>query len=129
MHYLLDTHVWLWLDSEPKRIEPKLLEAFKKPSTGLYLSSISCWEIVIKTGLNKLKLNSTPEQFFRDLQTDYQAIMLDFSRDHAVASGRLPAFHKDPFDRALVAQAQSEHLKLVTVDKQLAAYGSNILVI
>lgn len=129
MRYLLDTHVWLWLDNDPKRIPSNLLEIFKKPSTHLYLSSISCWEIVIKTSQNKLKLSTTPEHLFRDLQTDYLAQMLDFSRDHAVHCGQLPTIHKDPFDRALLAQAQFEHLKFVTADTQLALYDSNIIVL
>lgn len=129
MRYLLDTHVWLWLDSEPERIPQNILEIFKNPSANLYLSSISCWEVVIKVGQNKLKLGTTPERFFKDLQTDYFAQLLDFSRDHAVRCGQLPDIHKDPFDRALLAQAQIEKIRLVTADRQLALYDSNIIVI
>ena len=129
MGYLLDTHVWLWLDSDPKRIPENLLEIFRNPSTHLYLSSISCWEIVIKTSQDKLKLNTSPEELFRDLQTDYLGQLLDFSRDHAVHCGRLPPIHKDPFDRALLAQAKVEQLQLVTADKHLALYGSDIIVL
>jgi PIN domain nuclease of toxin-antitoxin system len=49
--------------------------------------------------------------------------VLPISVDHALRAGALPLHHSDPFDRMLVAQAQSEHVAVITADKAFDAYG------
>lgn len=93
----------------------------------VYLSVASIWEIAIKFSLGKLPLPEPVEKFIpRRLQTD--AISpLPIRLEHVLWVAKLPWHHRDPFDRLLVAQAQSEGLSLVTADPQLRAYDLEVL--
>lgn len=87
------------------------------------MSVASLWEIEIKRKLGKL---TAPEQTL-DLLRRSRFDVLPIAPEHAVAAGRLPLHHNDPFDRMLVAQAQTEDLVLVTADERLRAYDVPIL--
>ncbi len=126
MAYLLDTHIWLWLTENPSRIPAGYLKTFSNFGTRLYFSSISCWEIVAKFQKDRLPLAGTPNQLFKYWIDDYKAQPLAFTWEHAAALQSVPMLHKDPFDRALVAQAQAEHLTLLTADESLADYSACI---
>jgi len=124
---LLDTHalIW-WLFDDPKL--PKVArEVIKAADNEVLVSCVSAWEITTKHRLGKLaEAGDLPTRFehyvaaahFRPLP-----IMLD----HALAAGRLPGPHKDPFDRMLIAQGQQEKLPIVTGDPVFADYGAEII--
>ena len=121
MRILLDTHLVLWaLDDDP-RMPDEARALILDESNEVYVSSIAIWEIAIKSGLGKLDaevadiLRSLPDSGFDSLA---------FTAEHAAAVSGLPSLHRDPFDRAMVAQAQCEPLVLLTHDAQVAAYGS-----
>lgn len=117
MRLLLDSHVVLWwlednnsLGSECRTLIERADEAF--------VSVVTPWELGIKRSLGKL---SMPDGLVEVLSSDgFQS--LSITAAHAELAPALPAHHRDPFDRMLVAQAQLETLVLVTADDVLAKY-------
>jgi len=92
-------------------------------SEAVFVSAVSAWEIELKRARGLLRAPDNLEATLRarDLQT------LSLTVRHAIAAGRLPLHHRDPFDRMLVAQASLESLTLLTADKQQAAYGVPVI--
>lgn len=122
MKLLLDTQVWLWSLVRPERIGDEARALMQDPATELVLSAASSWEISIKFRLGKLPLPEPPERFIpqRLVRDGIQALPVE--HHHALAVASLPQHHRDPFDRLLVAVAQTEQLTLITADRQLLSY-------
>ncbi|MEK6789135.1 MAG: type II toxin-antitoxin system VapC family toxin [Pseudomonadota bacterium] len=117
MRLLLDTHAVLWLLAGDERLRPALPMLAQADS--VHVSAASWWELAIKIGLGRLQLN------LADIRAGAAAsglLELPVTGSHSEALLRLPAYHKDPFDRMLVAQAMSEPMFLLTHDAQVAKY-------
>jgi PIN domain nuclease of toxin-antitoxin system len=123
---LLDTHVFLWMQSDPERLGSgrSLIEDDR---TELFLSAASSWEIAMKWALGKLALPEPPDRYVPDRMQRSATAGLAVSHHHALAVARLPPHHGDPFDRLLVAQATSEGLPLVTADPALRPYEAHLV--
>jgi PIN domain nuclease of toxin-antitoxin system len=124
---LLDTHVFLWMQSAPERLPPGLRARLEDPAIELLLSAASAWEIAVKARLGRLVLPEPPEKYLPSRMTRQQVGALPIHQAHALRAAALPAHHKDPFDRLLVAQAQVEQLALVSADRLLGQYEVEIL--
>jgi len=125
---LLDTHVLLWAAGAPQRLPPDARTLMEEPATELVYSAASLWEIAIKNGLGRASFSVDPRLLRRNLlEHDYRE--LPISGAHATAVDLLPAIHRDPFDRILVAQARIEGLTLLTADATLARYPGPIRVL
>ena len=122
MKVLLDTHCWLWLQTERSRFDADLLETLADPETERYLSAASAWEISIKYAVGKLPLPEPPAIYVPQRMRLSGFEGLAIMHTHALAVAALPPLHRDPFDRVLVAQARVEGLTLVTADATLEAY-------
>lgn len=122
MKFLLDTHCWLWLQTERGRFTSDLLQALGDPATQRYLSAASVWEIAIKYAIGKLPLPEPPAIYVPERMRLSGFGGLAITDKHALAAAALPPHHRDPFDRILVAQARIEGLALVTADAILEAY-------
>lgn len=127
MRVLLDTHVWLWLQTEPERLSQSSLDLLSDPANELLLSAASAWEIAVKVGLGKLSLPAAPADYVPRRLATSGTTALPVELRHALHVAGLPRHHRDPFDRLLVAQAQVEGLPLLTADAQLGAYDVEIL--
>lgn len=125
--FLLDTSVFLKLWLRPKDIDAKALREIADDNNAVFVSSATAWEVVIKHATGKLELPGDPALFVPRQIREGRFLQLPISVDHALAVQRLPMYHLDPFDRILVAQAQSEGLTLVTTDKQLNRYDVSVL--
>jgi PIN domain nuclease of toxin-antitoxin system len=122
MKVLLDTHLLLWAAGSPQRLPKAALSILRARSNTLLFSAASVWEVVIKIGLGRSDLQVYAQQLRQGLLLHgYEE--LPITGEHAIAVRALPSLHKDPFDRILLAQAQTEGLTLLTVDRKLAAYG------
>ncbi len=88
----------------------------------VHVSAVSAWEIATKHAAGRLKLPASAEVWLSDPRHRRDVTELPISFEHVVRAGALPTHHRDPFDRMLVAQAQSEELVLVSADRQFAAY-------
>jgi PIN domain nuclease of toxin-antitoxin system len=124
---LLDTHVFLWLQTEPERVSAAVLGRMADPTTEAFLSAASAWEIAIKHASGRLPLPVAPAEYVPARMQLTGLVPLPVTHAHAMAAGALPRLHADPFDRMLVAQAQIEGLTLATADPSLLAYGVDIL--
>lgn len=108
----------LWALGDPARLSTTARAAIESPTSEVFASSVSVWEIAIKRAMGKLEvpadlIESAEEAGFAPLFIDWR---------HGIAAGALPLHHRDPFDRMLVAQAQLENLALVTSDSRIARY-------
>ena len=126
MRLLLDTNVFLWLQTEPERVgaHRALVE---DPRTELILSAASSWEIAIKYSLRKLPLPSSPERYVPEHMRAIGAVGLPVEHAHALRIAQLPALHRDPFDRLLIAQALELELTILTGDPAVAQYPAQTL--
>src|SRR5947209_8324226 len=121
MKGLLDTHTFIWWDSDNSKLSPAALAFLKDPTSTLVLSVVSVWELVIKTKLGKLSLSAPLALLLAQQQANGLQI-LPVVLDHVLAVELLPKAHKDPFDRLLVAQAIIEKATLITADPLLSHY-------
>ncbi|MEF8794099.1 type II toxin-antitoxin system VapC family toxin [Thiohalorhabdus sp.] len=125
MHLLLDTHVLLWAAGMPDRLPDQARSLIEDPGNALLFSAASLWEITIKRGLGRSDFRVEPEVLRRGLlEHGYEEVAI--TGTHAMAVGYLPPIHKDPFDRVLVAQAESEGMLLLTADDAVARYPGPI---
>ena len=126
MKVLLDTHTFIWWDSQPHRLSATVMALLQDPSTTALLSVASVWEMVIKSQLGKLTLGAPLGTILAQQQANGIQI-LPVALDHVLALETLPTAHRDPFDRLLVAQAISESAALLSSDPILASYPVQIL--
>lgn len=125
MKLLLDSQILLWAAAQPDRLSEVALQLLEDASNELIFSAASLWEITIKAGLGRQDFSVDAALLRRGLlENDYSE--LPITSRHAVGVGSLPAIHRDPFDRLLVAQALSEGITLVTADRRLAEYPGPI---
>ncbi|RDI43921.1 type II toxin-antitoxin system VapC family toxin [Nocardia mexicana] len=121
---LLDTHVAVWwLNADPALRDDVKERLAHEPD--VYVSSATVWEVAIKQTIGKL---DGPEDLPERIR-DSGFVQLNIDCEHALAAGRLPLIHRDPFDRILVAQAQCENLILVTRDPYCRKYDVPILAV
>jgi PIN domain nuclease of toxin-antitoxin system len=121
MRLLFDTHSFIWWDSEPDRLSPAALAALRDPANEVLPSAVSAWEIVIKAQVGKLSLRLRLDDIIAQQQAN-GVRLLPLSFEHVLAVHGLPPVHKDPFDRALAAQANVEGAELVSADAVFAQY-------
>jgi PIN domain nuclease of toxin-antitoxin system len=127
VRYLLDTHVWLWLQTEPERLPDEVRERLSDGSAQLLLSAASSWEIAIKHALGKLPLPEPPKTYVPSRMRHDSVDGLPVTHAHALHVATLPLHHGDPFDRLLVAQSQLEDVPLVTADPRIARYEVTVV--
>ncbi len=120
MRLLLDTHIYLWWLAKSPRLS-NAAEDLISTADSVYVSSASFWELSIKVSIGQLNLDL--EQLVDQLAVN-QFVPLPLSMRHIIRLSSLPYLHKDPFDRMLVAQAETEQLRLLTADRVLAEYSS-----
>lgn len=109
----------------PSRLSNQARALIAEPSNSLYFSVVSIWEVAIKRGLRRPDFQADLACLHRDLlASGYRELLL--RSEHAIAVDSLPCIHKDPFDRILVAQAESEGFVLLTTDLVLARYAGAI---
>ena len=121
MQLLLDTHLLLWAVVEPERLDVALVGMLEDPLNTPVFSVVSLWELVIKRGLDRPEFQIEPS-LLRQVLVEAGWRELVVEARHMLAVAQLPALHRDPFDRLLLAQAQADGLLLITADQQLAQY-------
>ncbi len=101
------------------------IELLEDTGNGLFFSAVSIWEVAIKQALGRADF-PVDAQRLRSLLLDNGFRELSMTSQHAVAVLNLPPVHRDPFDRMLIAQAMSEGMTLLTVDRKIAQYPGPI---
>ena len=123
MKYLLDTHVILWWLLDPKELNKKARDIISDRSHLLFTSSVSFWEMAIKSSIGRLNLPNNIIELLKNEKID----TIPLTAEDALAVADLPVLHNDPFDRMLVVQAKRHDMILVTRDNKLAEYPVAIL--
>jgi len=123
MNLLLDTHTFIWWACEPEKFSKKVLRACENKTNDLILSVASVWEMQIKLQLGKLELGHPLKDLISKQQDTNNLQILSISLSHVLALENLPAHHRDPFDRLLIAQAIEENLRLVSKDRVFSHYS------
>lgn len=125
--YLIDTHIWLWWHIDPDKLSSKSFGLIERAETPIYFSVVSAWEIVIKHSVGKLRLPYPPYTYVpKRLEVSHMDV-LQVQLEHVLKVQNLPDHHKDPFDRLLIAQALAENLTIISNDRQLRDYTSQIV--
>jgi len=128
VNLLLDTHVLLWAAAEPSKLSPRATELIGNEENRPFFSAASLWEVVIKNGLGRPDFRVDPHLLRRGL-VDNGYSELPITSQHTLAVSHLPDIHKDPFDRILVAQAETEGFLLLTSDELVARYPGPVRLI
>ena len=123
MKILIDTHALLWLITDDKRLSEKSKACFIDAENELYFSMASFWEICIKVSIGKLALSENWEQTIKQELMFNSVKLLPISTDHCVQVAKLPFFHRDPFDRLIIAQAITEELHVMSIDEHFSKYS------
>lgn len=126
MRYLLDTHVLIWFDSSPEKLSKKVLDILLNENNDLYISHVSLWEMQIKSQLGKLTLESSLQDLVGSQQRINGLKILNIQAEHIYALESLASYHRDPFDRLLIAQSMIERLAFLTADEKIHQYQNNI---
>ena len=122
MPLLLDTSTFLWVAIDSPRLSATARELFASEDNESFLSCVSCWEIAVKYGLGRLPLPEPPDRYIPRLREEHGIEPLSLDEESALHVTRLPALHRDPFDRMLVCQAIVRGLVLLTPDEAISQY-------
>ncbi|MBA7639718.1 hypothetical protein ES703_47378 [subsurface metagenome] len=126
MKFLLDTCTALWYFEGSDRIGSRLRDTLTDLQNELFLSDVSILEIVIKHQLGKLSLERSPSQILLPLAEKHLMDILPLTSEAIFVMEKLPLLHRDPFDRLLIAQAQTHDLILLTPDPLFRQYDVNM---
>ena len=123
LRLLLDTCTFLWIAAGAPDLSGRAREAFVDPGNEVHLSAVSGWEIAVKHALGRLPLPEPPDRFVPAQRRAHGIGALPLDEGAALFLARLPALHRDPFDRMLVSQAIVGGLTLLTPDEGIRAYA------
>jgi len=126
MKGLVDTHTFIWWDSNPSRLSAAASAFLQDPSSIVLLSVVSVWELLSKHQLGKVTLRMPLRTILAQQQAN-GIQLLPLTLDHVLAVENLPMPHKDPVDRLLVGQATTEGAVLVSADPIFAQYPVKVL--
>jgi len=127
MKLLLDTHTFIWWDSDPSKLSSAALALCQDRSNALTLSVASVWEMQIKLQLGKLKLTLPLVDIIEAQRRVNNLKLLPIMLEHVLELENVPLHHKDPFDRLLIAQGIVEGAPIVTNDPEFAKYPAKVL--
>jgi PIN domain nuclease of toxin-antitoxin system len=121
---LLDTHALLWWLADDKQLGRRARELIEDPGNDVLISTVSLWEIVVKTRIGKLHadIKEIADAVGREGFT-----MLDIAMTHLLTLVGLPMHHRDPFDHLLIAQSIAEDATFISEDRNAARYSARVM--
>jgi len=127
LRILLDTCTFLWIVEDSPKLSQQARELFSDPGNEVLLSAVSAWEVIQKHVSGKLPLPDTPDRFITRHRKAHGLSPLALDEDAVLYLPRLPALHRDPFDRMLVCQAIAQGLSILTPDPLVSQYPIRVL--
>lgn len=122
MKILLDTHYLLWTFIDTSKISKSIYNKLLSEENDVYYSQASLWEISIKFNMGKLMLNGmTPDEFYNEIENSFLKCRT-FENDELITFYKLPAEHKDPFDRIMIWQSIKSDYHFLSVDNEIKNY-------
>jgi PIN domain nuclease of toxin-antitoxin system len=126
MNLLLDTHALLWLLEGEESLSDNARNAIQNPENTCFLSTVSLWEIAIKISIGKLTMKTNfdklPEMLYEN-----GIELLDINFKHYLELLNIPFYHKDPFDRLILAQAIEEKMQVISCDENFPKYEIELI--
>jgi PIN domain nuclease of toxin-antitoxin system len=124
---LLDTCAFLWFQEDSPHLSRNARAHIMDTANEVYLSAVSAWEIARKYAQGRISLPSHPSTLIPAVRRDSGIATLSFTETDALAAEKLQLFHKDPFDRMLIAQAIMGGLAIVTCDQAFEPYPVRLI--
>lgn len=121
MNYILDTHAIIWFLNGDDKLSGISKNIIENPENNKFISIATIWEIAIKISLNKFKFDKGFKKFL-DLIEDNGFEIIPISFAHAMNVSTLQFIHRDPFDRLIISQAQTDDLTIITKDDHIEKY-------
>ena len=118
---------FIWFVDEDPRLSPIARSAIIHPTSQVFLSSASAWEIVIKHGKGHILLSDAPDRYITLNRQRHRIDSLPIDERAAFGVLQLPDIHRDPFDRIIIAQAIADDMLIVTSDTAIKRYPVSIL--
>ncbi len=123
MNVLIDTQSIIWFAENNPMLSPAARQAIEDDGNTCFVSMASFWEMSIKKNLGKLDIKGLPLSEFMDEVSENGFLTLDIRREHVIENERLPLFHRDPFDRLIIAQAIVDKIVIVSNDSAFDEYA------
>ena len=123
MNIIIDTHIFLWLIYDTKKVDKKYLNYLEDTNNSIYLSSISIAEMMIKKSIGNLDIDFDMFKMIDDMGLK----IIDFNGSSALYLATLPFHHRDPFDRMIISQSLYYKYKIITVDNKFIKYDCELL--
>ena len=119
--FLLDTHTLIWYLTDAPDLSKKVKKNIENAENQIVVSIVSFWELAVKINIGKLKLSYSLQEIIQEVEK-LSIEILEIKPVHLFSLLELPLHHRDPFDRLLIAQAQSENLILLSKDENFPLY-------
>lgn len=123
MKYLLDTHYLMWALTNTSKLSKKVKDILTNPDNLILVSTISFWEVSLKSSLGKMAIKGFSPEDLPGLchQVGFEIEPLS-AKDSSTYHNLKAIHHKDPFDRMLIWQAISNSYTLLSIDKNVKKY-------
>ena len=122
MRILLDTHIFLWMINDSKRLSSEFKQIIQNPRNEKFLSVVSIWECVVKYQIGKLNFPNSPEMYLPLKRREHFVKILTVEENTVAQLIKLPLLHRDPFDRLIMAHALQYELIIMTEDTAILSY-------
>lgn len=126
MNYLLDAHTLIWLFEGDKNLSKEARLIIENQESVCFVSSATLWEIAIKVSIEKLEMHCSYGDFMR-LIWENGIEVLDIKAEHCLKLLDIPFYHKDPFDRLIIAQSIIEDMTIISRDTHFNNYPVKII--
>ena len=127
MSLLIDTNVLIWLLAGSTRLRQEIIDTLADPRKGVYVSTVSVWEMAIKVGIGRLNVPPDLARWLPQALVAARLSVLPIDMQSALGVEQLPFHHADPFDRLLIVQAQLGRHTLVSADRIFDRYDVSLL--
>jgi PIN domain nuclease of toxin-antitoxin system len=127
MKLLLDTCTFLWIVGGGRELPPATAALYRSPDADVFLSAVSSWEIAAKYNSGRLPLPAPPDRLVPEERRRLGIVALPLDEESTLHVTRLPALHRDPFDRMLVSQAIVHGMTILTPDPLITQYPARTI--
>lgn len=123
MKLLLDTHAFLWFVTDSPKLTPMSKKLIEDETNQRLISIASIWEMAIKHSIDKLRFQPSFDEFIEEQIFVNKLIIINVNLNHIKTVASLPLYHRDPFDRLIIAQSIVEQLPIISADKIFDSYS------
>ncbi len=124
---LLDTHSFLWFIAGSDDLRIRARNLISDLGNEVLLSTASLWEIAIKVSIGKLELSRPFGEIIPEQLRENEITVLPIALSHLSVMMKLSFYHRDPFDRLIIAQGIAEGLPVISSDTVFPSYPVEVI--